>query len=212
MVIAKIGKIKKKERDKKITIIAMITTMPKLNHISKNITKTMNLLAEAIIIGGKPYFAIAAPKFGAPDAKSSIILHESIPLNDNIVLKPPDFISYINKPIYFQVRTGISTIHRCCKEGNTRQLIHEGKINLEKYIDADDFHLSIGTADTIYTYYQDKIGLTHYLFFVGNNSSGKSNNLRAFQFLAYRNMTSTDMTANIYQFLGEYGRRTRDNL
>ncbi len=72
-----------------------------------------------------------------------------------------------------------------------------------KYVDADDFHISICAADTIYTYYQDKIGLTHYLFFVGNNSSGKSNNLRVLQYLAYRNMTSTDITAaNIYQFLG----------
>ena len=72
-----------------------------------------------------------------------------------------------------------------------------------KYVDADDFHISICAADTIYTYYQDKLGLTHYLFFVGNNSSGKSNNLRVLQYLAYRNMTSTDITsANIYQFLG----------
>ena len=52
-------------------------------------------------------------------------------------------------------------------------------------------------ADTIYTYYQDKLGLTHYLFFVGNNSSGKSNNLRVLQYLAYRNMTSTDITEQI---------------
>ena len=45
--------------------------------------------------------------------------------------------------------------------------------------------------------------MTHYLFFVGNNGSGKSNNLQVLKFLAYRNFTSTDMTAaNIYQFLG----------
>jgi hypothetical protein len=50
---------------------------------------------------------------------------------------------------------------------------------------------------------QDKIGLTHYLFFVGGNNSGKSNNLTVLHFLAYRNMTSSDVTsANIYQFLG----------
>jgi hypothetical protein len=70
-------------------------------------------------------------------------------------------------------------------------------------VDADDFHISICAADTLFTYYQDKIGLTHYLFFVGNNSSGKSNNLTVLHFLAYRNFTSTDITAaNIYQFLG----------
>ena len=72
-----------------------------------------------------------------------------------------------------------------------------------KDIDADHFHISISAADTIFTYYQDKMGLTHYLFFVGGNDSGKSNNLFVLKYLAYRNFTSTGMTvANIYQFLG----------
>jgi hypothetical protein len=72
-----------------------------------------------------------------------------------------------------------------------------------KYIDADDFHISICAADTIFTYYQDRMGLTHYLFFIGGNNCGKSNNLLVLKYLAYRNFTSTDMTAaNIYQFLG----------
>lgn len=45
--------------------------------------------------------------------------------------------------------------------------------------------------------------MTHYLFFVGNNSSGKSNNLLVLKHLAYRNFLSTEMTAaNIYTFLG----------
>jgi hypothetical protein len=61
----------------------------------------------------------------------------------------------------------------------------------------------ICAADTIFTYFQDIIGLTRYLFFVGNNGSGKSNNLKVFNLLAYRNMLRTDLTyANIYQFLG----------
>ena len=73
----------------------------------------------------------------------------------------------------------------------------------KKYIDADDFHISICTADTIFSYLQDRIGLTHYLFFIGNNGSGKSNNLVIFHYLGYRNMMSTDVTpTNIYQYLG----------
>jgi hypothetical protein len=73
----------------------------------------------------------------------------------------------------------------------------------QKYVDADDFHISLCAADTIFSYFQDKIGLTHYLFFVGGNDSGKSNNLTIFQFLGYRNMTSSGMTAaNVYTFLG----------
>ena len=72
-----------------------------------------------------------------------------------------------------------------------------------KYVHADDFHISICAADTMFTYFQDKIGLTHYLFFVGGNSSGKSNNLTVLHFLAYRNMMSSGMTAaNVYTYLG----------
>ena len=45
--------------------------------------------------------------------------------------------------------------------------------------------------------------MTHYLFFVGGPGSGKSNNLEIFHFLAYRNMTSSDITAaTLYRFYG----------
>lgn len=64
-------------------------------------------------------------------------------------------------------------------------------------------HVRSTVSASLDTYFQDKIGMTHYLFFVGNNNCGKSNNLYVLKFLAYRNFTSTDMTApNIYQFLG----------
>jgi hypothetical protein len=45
--------------------------------------------------------------------------------------------------------------------------------------------------------------MTHYLLFVGDNDTGKSNNLTVFQYLAYRPLFDTSITpANIYQFLG----------
>ena len=71
------------------------------------------------------------------------------------------------------------------------------------FAERDDNHISICAADTIFTYFQDKIGLTHYLYFVGGNTSGKSNNLTVLHFLAYRNMTDSGMTAaNVYTYLG----------
>ena len=53
-------------------------------------------------------------------------------------------------------------------------------------------------ADTIFTYYQDGMGLTHYLFFVGGNDSGKSNNLFVLKYLAYRNFISTGYDSRQY--------------
>jgi len=63
--------------------------------------------------------------------------------------------------------------------------------------------ISICTEDSIFTYFQHILELTHYLFLVGNNGSGKLNNLKVFNLLAYMNMLSTCLTCvNIYQFLG----------
>jgi hypothetical protein len=73
----------------------------------------------------------------------------------------------------------------------------------KKYIDADDFHISLCAADTIFTCFQDKMGLTHYLYFVGGNDTGKSNNLTVLEFIGYRVFKSVGITsANIYTSLG----------
>jgi hypothetical protein len=58
-----------------------------------------DLLAEAIIIGRKPYFAVAAPNVGNPD-EVSIILQDSIPIDDNTVIKPFEIAAYVNEPYY----------------------------------------------------------------------------------------------------------------
>lgn len=44
----------------------------------------------------------------------------------------------------------------------------------KKYADRDDFHIVICAADIIFTYFQDKLGMTHYLLFVGDNDVGVS--------------------------------------
>jgi hypothetical protein len=161
-----------------------------------------DLLAEAIIVGGKPCFAVAAPKVGNPD-EVSIILQESIQLDEITILKPFEFTSYINKPYIFKSKQEFDKLIEDTRGTNLDSLYRNVKSIWNKYVDADDFHISICAADTIFTYFQDKIGLTHYLFFVGGNNSGKSNNLTVLHFLTYRNMLSSGMTsANIYQFLG----------
>jgi hypothetical protein len=163
-------------------------------------------LAEAVIIGNKPYFAASSPRqIGNLDDCVSIILKESIlgDKNGGGLIKPPDLKSYINKPYTFKSKEEFDRLVEIARKDTLDTLYRKIKSVWKKYVDADDFHISICVADTIFTYFQDKIGLTHYLFFVGGNNSGKSNNLTVFSFLAYRNMTSSDMTsANIYQFLG----------
>jgi hypothetical protein len=161
-----------------------------------------DLIAEAVIVGGKAYFAVASPKLGNPQ-EISITLHDSIPLDGNTILQPAELISYINRPYIFRSKEEFEKSVVYARNENLDTVYRKIKLIWKNYIDTDDFHISMCAADTIFTYFQDKIGLTHYLFFVGGNNSGKSNNLAVLHLLAYRNMTSTDITAaNIYQFLG----------
>jgi hypothetical protein len=169
-------------------------------HFVQKYSEGDRLLAESVIIGNEARFAVSEL---VNDEKTLIRLEKSIPLTDKREYRPYEKEAYLNRSYTFKSKEHFeSCVERARKE--TRDTLYEKvKAIWKKYIDADDFHISICAADTIFTYYQDKIGMTHYLFFVGNNSSGKSNNLLVLKFLAYRNFTSTDMTpANIYQFLG----------
>ena len=158
-----------------------------------------SLIAEAIIIDGRPCFAVVSTEDGR------ITLEEEIPLDDsrNTVLKAPDLFSYINKPYSFISVSEFEDYIEKARNETLDSLYGKVKPIWAKHIDADDFHISLCAADTIFTYYQDIIGMTHYLFFIGDNDSGKSNNLVVIHYLAYRNLMSVGMSvANVYQFLG----------
>ncbi len=152
------------------------------------------ILAEVVIIGKEPCFLVS---------ENGIITPKKEILDGDRIIKP--FISemYINRPYRFESVSQLQQLIEETKDETLDSLYKLIKSIWAKYIDADNFHITICAADTIFTQFQDKIGLTHYLFFVGNTGSGKSNNLTIFHFLAYRNMTSTGLSyQNIYQFLG----------
>lgn len=151
-------------------------------------------LVESIIIASTPKFLISDG--------SKIEIKTSIELESKI-LKPFNENMYMNKTYSFESEEQVKEYIEKAKSETLDTLYRKVKTIWMKYIDADNFHISICSADTIFSYLQDRIGLTHYLFFVGSSNSGKSNNLTVFQYLAYRNMTMTGLSyANIYQFLG----------
>jgi hypothetical protein len=162
-----------------------------------------NKLIEAIIVGNKPYFAVVdfianidVPKFVMPN----ITLQEGVRLDEKTVFKPE---SSSNRPCYFRSKEDFESCIAKARSETLDSLFRKVLSTWKKYIDADDFHLKICAADTMFTYKQDVIGMTHYLFFVADNDAGKSNNLTMLNFLAYRNMMSNNMTyANVYNFLG----------
>jgi hypothetical protein len=150
--------------------------------------------AEAVLIDKKPKFLLFN--------NGQISIADSIPNGDEII-KPLKALSYINKPYSFSSDQEVNDCVAKAKGQTLDTLYSKVKSIWKKYVHADDFHISICAADTIFTYYQNIAGMTHYLFFVGGPGSGKSNNLEVFHNLAYRNMTSTGITApNIYAFYG----------
>jgi hypothetical protein len=169
------------------------------HYVQKN-TKP-GLIAEAVTIGAIPYFAVV--RSNSKGAVLTLTLEPSLQIDDKNEYKPYEQAMYLNKSCVFNSKQDFNACLEKARNETLSSLYRKVKAIWLKYIDADDFHISICAADTIFTYYQDKIGLTHYLFFVGSPGSGKSNNLLVLKYLAYRNFTSTDMTAaNIYQFQG----------
>jgi hypothetical protein len=155
-----------------------------------------SVTAEAVLINGLPKFLIANNGTGEISAVGS----NTLP-NESKIAKPLPLESYINKPYTFKSELELQTIIEEAKNHTLDSLYRLVKGIWKKYIDADNFHISICSADTIFKYFQDKAGMTHYLFFVGVPGSGKSNNLEVFNFLGYRNMTSAGITpATFYRF------------
>jgi hypothetical protein len=160
-------------------------------------------LIEAIVVGNKPYFAVVdyAASIGIRNfVMPTIKLQESFRLNEKTIFKPE---SSSNRPYTFKSQKHFEDCIAKARNETLDSLFNKVLAMWRKFIDADDYHLKICAADTIFTYKQDVIGMTHYLFFVADNDAGKSNNLTVLNFLAYRNMMSNNMTyANIYNFLG----------
>ena len=75
---------------------------------------------------------------------------------------------------------------------------------IRNYVNIEEHVLVILAADTLYRYFQEKFGATHYNIFIGENGSGKNSALLFFKMLGYRVFYVTAASAaNYYTFLGE---------
>ena len=78
------------------------------------------------------------------------------------------------------------------------------KLIYRKYVNIEDHLLSILSANTIYSYFQDKFPTLHYNIFVGDNGSGKNSALLVYKYLGYRVFYVVSASApNYFTFLGE---------
>ncbi len=151
-------------------------------------------LAESVLIENIPFFM----QIIGEDKKT--VLSKKLPLSD-IDLVPPERTEYLSKEYNFSSVEEIEYFIKVAKNECLDSIFQRVKLIWTKYIDVDEDFITICVADTIFSYFQDKLGMTHYLWIVGNNNTGKSNILLLFSLLGYRAVYDTAITpANIYNF------------
>jgi hypothetical protein len=160
-------------------------------------------LYEAVVIDGVSTFAKTSL------GSRAISLCAEIQTDENNIILPLPTDLYASRPYEFDSEENFRKIEQQVRSReNLDSLFQKVKAQWNIYIDNGKEHNIMCAGDTVFTYFQDKLGTTHYDFFVGDNGTGKSNNLHMLNVLAYRNVLSSDMTApNIYQLLGndKYG-------
>jgi len=173
----------------------------KKQYIQKYHEKETGILYEAAIVAGKSYFVIQ--QRGLVRLFDRIMLPDAT--NPTMEILPPEREMYLSKPYEFVSEDELNEYLKLASNETPDSLYRTQKTLASKYIDANDTHLTIVAADDIFTFFQDKLGQTHYLMFVGDNDTGKSTSLVYFQYEGYRAMLDVSITpANIYGFLGNF--------
>ena len=119
-----------------------------------------DLLAEAVLISGQPKFLVMERNSGFIRIESSINV-------EGKNLKPLKKEAYLSKPYSFLSEQEIRGYETEARNITLSDLYSRVKSLCELFIIGDNNHISLLTADITYTYYQDRLGLTHYLFFIG---------------------------------------------
>jgi hypothetical protein len=118
-----------------------------------------------------------------------------------IVLYPRE-----NTPILdfqYQSEDEIKQIIEVAKTKTIDDIYSEAKTIWEKFVIATPEQISLLTADSIFTYFQDRFVTTHYVMMVARVGSGKGAVLITFSYLGYRVILAGNMSgASILDLLG----------
>ncbi|CAN5376768.1 hypothetical protein BH18THE2_BH18THE2_25050 [soil metagenome] len=98
------------------------------------------LIAEAVIVGGIPYFTVAKANH------NGITLEQSIPIDGKSEYKPFESTAYLSEPYKFESKQHFGTCIEKARVETRDSLYRKVKSIWLKYIDADPFHISICAA------------------------------------------------------------------
>jgi hypothetical protein len=165
-----------------------------------------HFLAEAVLIGehNQPYWITSESLIGQISTQRFIDITDDIDGKRKKHLYAPRRSLYLNEPYTFDSVEQINQLIEDVKANETPDtLFSKIKAQWKKYVSESDSHINLCAADCVFTFFQDRLGTTHYLFFVADTEAGKSSNLFMFKYLAYRAFLAIDISiANIYRFYG----------
>jgi hypothetical protein len=181
------------ENKKKETVIEKVEKR-KYEVACKYSNKGKGILHEAVIVGGLPVFL----KYENDEIKAVPFIEEP-----SRIIRPPNSVEYPYEPYEFENIEELYSYEDRAESETNDSLYRKARHILAKYNDQDDYKLILLSADTIWSYFQDKFSTTHYIAVVGDNGSGKSTVGDTFEAVGYRAVNMTDPTApNLFRVLG----------
>lgn len=155
-------------------------------------------LHESIVIRDGQTAFLSLDENGQPKYYSEIT-------RPGMTLHPSDTLDSQNPlPYIFESPDELELYLQRARNESFDSLYSKTKLIYGKYVNIEDHLLSILSADTIQSYFQDKFPTTHYNIFVGDNGSGKNSALLVFRYIGYRVFYVTSASApNYFTFLGE---------
>ncbi len=155
-------------------------------------------LHESVIIAGQPSTFLHLVDHYRPQYTSEIP-------TSNRIFYPGDTMDTQNPvPYIFKSVIELEEYLKLAQIETYETLHSEVESIFKLYVNAEEHYITVLAADTIYSYFQDKFGTTHYNIFVGDNGSGKNSALLVFKYLGYRVFYITAASApNYFTFLGD---------
>jgi hypothetical protein len=157
-------------------------------------------LAEAVIINGKPMFAMTI------NCGNGLTFYDELE-TETMILRPPSLQEYPPNSAYeFASEDELIDYLKNAKEHETLYTLYDSvrKFYTKDYfVDTDPKNSILLAVYTLTSYFQDKFSTVPYIWLIGDNGSGKNSVLLVYSALGYRVFYMSGASgANICEYLG----------
>lgn len=157
-------------------------------------------LHESVVIGVIPKFVTLPPNYGIDNGNEDVKPIFSDNCDSGFVTFLPNGTVDTVTPLsyIFDSEEEFSQYMNMAIKETYDSLFLRIEAVFRKYVNVEEHYYPILVGDTIWSYFQDRFGYTHYLIFTGDNGSGKNSALLVFKYLGYRVFYVVSATAANY--------------